>query len=229
MKRTALVIAAHPDDEVLGCGGSIATMARNGWDVHILVLAEGATSRLLKRDRSAKADELSELETASRQAGTILGAASVTLDAFPDNRMDSVDLLDVVKKIEEAIAKWRPERLLTHHYGDVNIDHRIIHEAVAAACRPVPGSVVREVRFFEVASSTEWRPASSARAFQPNCFVDISDVLDVKLRALQAYQSELREFPHPRSLAATEHLARWRGATAGVQAAEAFEIGFRVE
>jgi LmbE family N-acetylglucosaminyl deacetylase len=225
----ALVIAAHPDDEVLGCGGTMARMADEGWQVHVLILAEGATSRAAQRNRSQHTDELSELERCAHEAGRILGVHDVELDTFPDNRMDSVDLLDVIKRVERAVARVQPRRVLTHHVGDVNVDHSVIHHAVAAACRPLPGSCIKEVLYFEVASSTEWRHARSLPPFAPNLFVDISATLDRKLKALEAYASEMRPFPHARSVRALEHLSHWRGATVGCDAAEAFEIGRRIE
>jgi len=227
--KNALVIAAHPDDEVLGCGGTIARMADDGWNVSVLILAEGATSRADRRDRGGHLKELSELAQCARRAGKILGAKDVVLEDFPDNRMDGVELLDVVKRIEAAVERVQPSRVLTHRLGDVNIDHNIIHHAVAAACRPLPGSCVKEVLYFEVASSTEWRHGASMTPFTPNLFVDIGSTLERKLQALQAYSCEMRDFPHARSIQALEHLARWRGATVGCHAAEAFEIGRRIE
>ena len=229
MTRTALVVAAHPDDEVLGCGGWMARMADEGWHVHVLILAEGATSRMPTRDREGDVVLLSELVLSAQRAGAILGARSVQLEAFADNRMDGVELLDVVKRIEKQVEQLSPEHVLTHHLGDVNVDHAVIHQAVAAACRPLPGSSVRELLYFEVPSSTEWRPAHSSRAFEPTLFVDVSATLTRKLEALRAYQSEMRPFPHPRSLEAVEHLARWRGATVGCAAAESFAIGRLIE
>jgi LmbE family N-acetylglucosaminyl deacetylase len=130
-----------------------------------------------------------------------------------------------VKHIEGFVERYRPSLLLTHHCGDVNIDHRVVHDAVISACRPQPGYPVKELLFFEVPSSTEWRPAGSANAFCPNYFVDISMTLPKKLEALNAYAPELRPFPHPRSLKAVTALAHWRGATVGVEAAEAFILG----
>jgi LmbE family N-acetylglucosaminyl deacetylase len=162
------------------------------------------------------------LAQAAQTAGTILGAASVELLDLPDNRLDSLDRLDVIKLIEERIARYQPEVVYVHHAGDVNIDHRRLHEAVVTACRPTPGHVVRRLLSFEVASSTEWQPAGSAPAFHPNWFVDISDQWERKRVALAAYASEMRSWPHARSIEAVEHLARWRGAQVGVQAAEAF-------
>lgn len=227
--RTALVVAAHPDDEVLGCGGTMARLADEGWAVHVLILAEGATSRDTRRDRAGKAEELSALALCANAAGRILGAASVQLHDFPDNRMDSVDLLDVIKVIEAAVAQHRPSRVFTHHAGDVNVDHAVLNAAVLAACRPQPGHPVREVVYFEVASSTEWQGAHSARTFCPGLYVDISTTLERKLRALAVYATEMRPFPHARSIPALEYLARWRGASVGLDAAEAFEVGRRIE
>lgn len=225
MSSSALVVAAHPDDEVLGCGGFIAKMARSGWQVDILILAEGATSRDNERNRVAHAAELSLLGRAAQEAGKVLGVRAVELHSFADNRMDSITLLDVVKLVEATIARTRPQRVLTHCGGDVNIDHRVVHDAVVAATRPLPGAMVRELLFFETPSSTEWRPPTSLPMFAPAMYVDISDDLEMKLKALRAYVAEMREFPHPRSLEGVTHLARWRGATAGYAAAEAFEVG----
>jgi len=220
-----LIIAAHPDDEVLGCGGTIAKHLQNGDEVHVLILAEGVTSRDEVRERESRAGELSQLAQAAQEAGRILGVKSVELYDFPDNRMDSVDLLDVVKVVERAIDKYKPDMVYTHHAGDVNIDHRIVHQAVVTACRPLPGRCVKTLLFFEVPSSTEWQTPGSAPAFLPNYFVDISDCLDKKLQALKAYESEMRPWPHPRSFQAAEHLARWRGSMVGVEAAEGFVLG----
>ena len=220
-----LIIAAHPDDEVLGCGGTIAKHVQNGDEVHVVILAEGVTSRDKVRERESRAGELSQLAQVAQEVGRILGVQSVELHDFPDNRMDSVDLLDVVKVVETFIGKYKPDMVYTHHSGDVNIDHRIVHQAVVTACRPLPGQCVKTLLFFEVPSSSEWQTFGSAPAFLPNYFVDISDCLNKKLQALEAYGSEMRPWPHSRSLAAVEHLARWRGATVGVEAAEGFVLG----
>jgi LmbE family N-acetylglucosaminyl deacetylase len=224
-----LVIAAHPDDEVLGCGATMAKHARQGDVVHILILAEGATSRATSRDRSQWKSEISALAKAAYQAGDILGAKSVTLRDFPDNRMDSCELLDVVKTIEQAIAQHRPEVIYTHHAGDVNVDHRRIHEAVVTACRPVPRHPVKSLLMFEVPSSTEWQIPGSAPLFSPNWFEDVTTTIHLKLEALEAYELEMRSWPHPRSLKAIEYLARWRGSSVGCEAAEAFVLGRRLQ
>lgn len=225
MGKSILVIAAHPDDEVLGCGATIAQHAKAGDSIHIVILAEGVTSRDEQRDRLRRDEELSVLAKAAFMAKEILGAESLELHDFPDNRMDAVNLLDIVKVIEKHIGRYEPEIIYTHHAGDVNIDHRRIHEAVITACRPIPSQPVKTLLFYEVPSSTEWQTPAFAQPFIPNWFVDISDTLADKMKALAAYHSEMRPWPHARSLEAVEHLARWRGATAGVEAAEAFVLG----
>jgi len=219
-----LVIAAHPDDEVLGCGGTIARHTQNGDSVHVLILAEGATSRDEKRDRASRTSELSALAQAAHKAKAILGVSSLKLMDFPDNRMDSCDLLDIIKAIEPLIQEYSPQRIYTHHPGDVNIDHQRISEAVITAARSTPNHPTNTILFFEVPSSTEWQVSPVKATFQPNWFVDISETLQLKQKALEAYDSEMRSFPHPRSYSAIAHLAHWRGATAGVEAAEAFVL-----
>ena len=222
MADSVLVVAAHPDDEVLGCGGTIARHAEAGDQVHVLIVAEGATSRLQQRDRCEASDELSALACAAQKAGTILGAASLELLDCPDNRLDSLERLDLIKFIEARMERHQPSVVYVHHAGDVNVDHRRLHEAVITACRPTPGQPVRRLLSFEVASSTEWQAPGSAPVFQPNWFVDISLQWLLKREALAAYASEMRPWPHARSLEGLEHLARLRGAQVGVEAAEAF-------
>ena len=222
MPKSILVVAAHPDDEVLGCGGTIARHADAGDLVRVLIVAEGATSRQSQRDRVEAKDELSSLAQAAQAASSILGAVDVELMDLPDNRLDSIDRLDLIKQIEERIARDQPQVVYVHHAGDVNVDHRRLHEAVVTACRPIPGQPVRRLLSFEVASSTEWQPPGSAPTFNPNWFVDITSQWERKCLALEAYASEMRPWPHARSIESLEHLARWRGAQVGVKAAEAF-------
>lgn len=223
--KSCLVVAAHPDDEVLGCGGTIARLAHHGSAVHIALLADGVTSRGETRVPLAYSQTLVARQQCAQAAAAILGAAPVTFGHFPDNRMDSVDLLDVVRFVETLVERHRPDLVLTHHPGDLNIDHRVVQQAVVTACRPQPGHPVETVLFFEVASSTEWQPPAAGSIFAPNWFVDISAHLETRRRALKEYGMEMRPWPHGRSYEAVDHLARWRGASAGVEAAEAFELG----
>jgi len=228
MTDSVAIVAAHPDDEVLGCGGTIARFASEGRSVHILLIADGETSRDSDSGEALDPGKLAARRIAAQTACEILGAKSVEVLALPDNRLDNTDLLDVVKHVEEFVQRHQPLTVFTHHAGDVNIDHRVVHDAVISACRPQPRYSVKELFFFEVPSSTEWRPPSSSVAFSPNWFVDISVALEMKLEALQAYESELRAFPHPRSLDAVKDLALWRGSSVGLEAAEAFVLGRKI-
>ena len=219
-----LVVVAHPDDEVLGCGGTIARHSERGDTVHILILAEGVTARDAERDAGGRADEIETLRESARTAAATLGAEPPRFAGLPDNRLDSLDLLDVVKLVEAAITDIQPGIVYTHHGGDLNIDHRIVHQAVLTACRPVPAAPVRAVYAFETVSSTEWAGPSLESAFRPVRFVDITAHLDAKIKALECYAEEMRPFPHARSLESVTALARLRGASAGMAAAEAFDV-----
>ncbi len=218
-----LAVAAHPDDEVLGCGGTLALLAQEGHETAVTILGEGVTSRYPTRE-AADEELLRSLQIQSKKVAEILGAREVRLHNLPDNRFDTVPLLEVVKLVEEDISDSRPDVVYTHHGGDLNIDHRITHQAVLTATRPLVGQRVREVYAFEVPSSTEWSFQRVGEPFRPNVFRDISSTLELKLKALSTYESEVRAFPHPRSLEAIEAIAKRWGSTAGCAAAEAFEL-----
>lgn len=222
-RKTILVVAAHPDDEVLGCGGTMARWSMQGHRVIVAFMADGVGAR----DRSGAVEEeaLRRRRDAASQACRILGADTHTFGDMPDNRLDTLPLLDIVQAVEQLIHVYSPGTVLTHHAGDVNIDHQRIHQAVVTACRPLPGHPVKRLLFFEVASSTEWQPPGSAPAFTPQVFVDIGTTLEHKMAALKAYVEEMRSWPHARSYRACEHHARWRGASVGMEAAEAFMLG----
>jgi len=218
--KTVLIVAAHPDDEVLGCGGTMARRVEDGDQVHVVFMADGATSRSRPADRVCS----EERNTSALKACQILGAQTPEFLGFPDNKMDSIALLDVTQAIEKVIDKVQPNVVYTHHRGDLNVDHQITHRAVMTACRPQPGTSVREIYSFEVLSSTEWAAPSTATVFAPNCFVDIEKVLDQKQSALEAYSAEMRRFPHSRSREAVVALATLRGASMGMVAAEGFKV-----
>jgi len=218
MSKMIMVVAAHADDEVLGCGGTIARHVAEGDVVHVVFIADGVSSR-----SESDSTELQHRNQARDEALCILGVThSHSLD-FPDNRMDSVPLLDVVQALEPIIEEIQPSRIYTHHHSDLNVDHRITHQAVMTACRPVPGSSVREILAFEVMSSTEWA-SSRGMPFVPNIFVDIADNLQCKLQALSAYKLEMHPAPHSRSFEHVEYLARHRGHSVGLDIAEGFEV-----
>ena len=216
-----LIIVAHPDDEVLGCGGTIAKLSHD-YDIYTLILGEGITSRDIPNEE--KKEELKELKKQSDEANKILGVKKVFFEDFPDNRFDTVPLLDIIKSIEKVIQKIKPEEIFTHHYGDLNIDHQIVHKAVLTATRPVADYTVKKILLFEVLSSTEWNYQNQNNAFTPNTYIDISDTLNKKLVAMKCYKSEIRDYPHPRSLEAIEILAKKRGVEVGLKYAEAFNL-----
>ena len=219
---SVLVAAAHPDDEILGCGGVLASHAAGGDTVHVLIVAEGATSRDSRRDTEGREPELTSLRAAASRAASAIGAEQPRLLGLPDNRLDALPLLDVIKPIENIVETVAPEIVYTHHAGDLNVDHRIVHQAVVTACRPLPGSPVKAIYAFETVSSTEWQLGGDA--FRPQRWVDIEPFLQSKRRALEAYAAEMRPFPHARSFEAVEALARVRGAAAGLKAAECFMV-----
>lgn len=219
---TTLVVAAHPDDEVLGCGATIARLTAAGEDVHVLILGEGFTSRL--DDRETGRVEVDELASATQKAADLLGVSSVTMSGLPDNRFDAVPLLDVVKHVERLVERVAPDVVYTQHGGDLNVDHQTTFKAVLTATRPVPGQVVREVYAFEVNSSTEWAFQRFEPVFRPTVFVDVSATVEIKMQAMEIYAEEVRPFPHPRSIEALRAGATRWGAVAGVAAAEAFDL-----
>lgn len=223
MGQSILVVAAHPDDEVLGMGGVMARHAAEGDAVHLLLVAEGATSRA---DTRAEADsaEVDALRAHAQAAADTLGVKTLAFGGFPDNRLDGQELLDVVKVVERLVDAHAPAVVYTHHPEDLNVDHRVVCHAVLTACRPQPGSSVREILAGEVLSATGWGPARPERSFCPTLYVDIADHLAKKLAALEHYAGEMRPFPHARSVEAVEAQARLRGAQVGLAAAEAFEV-----
>lgn len=221
--RRVLVVAAHPDDETIGCGGMMAALALQGASVHVVFLADGEGAR----SDSAGAVEESLVEARQRaacNAADALGAERPIFLGLPDNRLDSLPLLDVVKQVERVRDAVNPDTVLLHHGGDLNVDHRIAHVAAITAFRPLPGSAARRLLSFETLSSTEWATEACGPRFRPNMFLSIADVLERKLAAFAAYAGEIRQFPHPRSKEGLMALAAERGSSVGLQMAEAFAV-----
>ena len=219
-----LVVVAHLDDEVLGCGGTISKHSSNGDTVNSIIVSEGITSRDAKRKNHFRKKELEILKTHSLKAAKILGIKSTHFLSFPDNRLDSIDLIDITKKIEEFVFKFKPDIVYTHHYGDLNIDHRTVHNAVLTACRPFSANSVKKIFSFENPSSTEWQSLSFNSYFKPNYFENIEKHLNKKIKAMKQYKTELKKFPHTRSLEFLDILARYRGTISGLKYAEAFFV-----
>jgi len=216
--KRILVIAAHADDEVLGAGGTIARHVAEGDVVHLILMADGVRSRA-----NASEADLARRLNASECAQTILGISTYHCLGLQDNRMDSVPLLDIVQMLEKVMEEIQPSVIYTHHFGDLNIDHRLTHTAVMTACRPRPKLFVREIYGFEVLSSTEWGTPHES-PFLPTFFVDISKYLRTKIKALKSYMDEMRDAPHSRSIEHVKSLARHRGYSIGVDNAEAFAV-----
>lgn len=225
-RQTVLVCAAHPDDEVLGCGGTMARHVDQGDAVHVIFVADGTGSR---QGLSAKREHLRERREAAKDAARILGCKMPHCLDYPDQRLDTVPLLDITQSIEALLAEIKPDLIYTHHGDDLNADHRLVSEATMTAVRPTPEQTVLAVYGFETLSSTEWAFHSRGTAFRPNRFIGIEATLGRKLDALRAYKAEMRDFPHPRSYETVEALARLRGSTVGLAAAEAFAVLREVE
>ena len=215
-----LIVVAHPDDEVLGCGATIAKSSKSGDIVRCLILGEGVTSRYPSRER-ADFKKVKILKQQAKKAAQILGIKKIYFEEFPDNRFDTVSLLDIVKRIENIKKEFSPNIIYTHHYGDLNIDHQITHKAVMTACRPRPGDCLKEIYSFEIPSSTEW---GYEGYFLPDVFVDISEDFGKKLKALKIYRSEIEKFPHSRSPESLEIIAKRWGVSVGMDMAEPFKL-----
>jgi LmbE family N-acetylglucosaminyl deacetylase len=217
-----LVVAAHPDDEVLGCGGLISKLTALGVDVVIKFMSDGESSRA-----NLSIEEVARLvkkrNESALKSSEILGVKDVRFGTFADNQMDSQPILSIARELETLILKLKPLTVLTHSNSDLNIDHRRTTEAVLIATRPIPNQTVRSVLMYETPSSTEWN-YSAVPQFRPNVFVDVSAHVEQKFLALSEYQSEMREWPHPRSIDGLNIAMQHRGSSIGREYVEAFEL-----
>lgn len=223
IKKNFLIIAAHPDDEILGCGGIAAKLVQEGYSGSTIIVSEGITSRDQKRNLSHRANELKILKKKCIKANKQIGINKVYFLDFPDNRLDTIALLDIVKKIEILIKKIKPKVVFTHNNSDLNKDHKIVYDATITACRPTPENKIEKILSFEVLSSTNWS-SPEENNFTPNVYIDISKTIKKKLKSLNFYKTEMREYPHARSINAVEALSRFRGSTVGFKNAESFKL-----
>lgn len=214
--RKVMVVAAHPDDEVLGCGGTLIRHSQLGDDIHIVTLTDGVGSR----EAGGEAARNEALEFVVKKLGATNKAFS-----FPDNQMDTIPFLQIVQSIEAELDRYSPDLIYTHHYSDLNIDHKLCHQAVLTAVRPQPDCSVKEILCFEVPSATDWGASSN---FNPNKFVRITEQLEEKETLLNAYEVELRAYPHARSKEAIWSRSIFRGTQVGLEHAEAFFIARKI-
>ena len=216
-KKNLLVVCSHPDDEVLGCGATLSKFNKI-YNVHCLYLTNGGTNR----PNSAIKKNIKSIKRVKK----IIGINQTYNGGLPDNEIDKVSLLSVVKIIENIVKKVKPELIFTHTNKDLNIDHQICNKALITACRPTnTNNFLKKIFFFEILSSTEWNFKSDK--FSPEIFVKISKLhLKAKIKAMKQYSAELKKFPHPRSLSNIENLAKIRGSHVGFHYAEAFELGY---
>jgi N-acetylglucosamine malate deacetylase 1 len=214
-RMNVLVVAAHPDDELLGVGGTIVAHVSKGDRVMCMVMCEGVS---LRYDSSWDGEVRKQAQDAAR----ILGVTELKLGSMPDQRLETMALCELTREIEACIKEWQPEIIYTHFGGDVNRDHRIVSEAVLVAARPYSAPSVKEILMFETPSSTEWGTPSLTTTFQPNVYVDVSDFLQRKIDAFSCYTAEVRDAPHPRSLTALANRAQFWGSVVNRQSAEAF-------
>lgn len=220
MKARVLSVAAHPDDEVLGIGGTLARHAAAGGEVVSLILSEGEAAKLEDTARCADRREC------ARAAARVMGSRDVLFGHLDDQRFDAVPFIEVVKAIEQVVRAFKPEVVYTHHGGDANTDHQVAFKATYAACRPMSsvGRSVRRLLCYETPSSTDQAPGLAQFAFIPNVYVDVESAWSQKIEALQCYASEMLEWPHPRSLKYIEALSVKRGGECGCRHAEAFVL-----
>lgn len=216
--KKILVVAAHPDDEMMGAGGTVVKWSSDNI-IQVLILGEGIMARGGKGKKN-----VSLLRKDSQKANIRLLGKIPWFESFPDNRMDTIPRLSIVKVIERYVKKADPDMVLTHHYGDLNIDHQITFQAVMTAVRPQPGKKRVAVICFETPSATEWSESTSEKMFKPNLFVDVSNYLDHKIAALECYKTEMKPYPHSRSIEGIKIMGLNWGRQIGVKYAEVFEI-----
>jgi len=221
-RKKVLVVAAHPDDEILGCGGTMARHSNEGDEVYVVFMADGVTSR---DTENGLLGEINKRKQSALNACRIVGAQQPIFLGFPDNKMDTYPMLEITQKLESVINEIKPSIVYTHHNKDLNIDHQLTHQAVMTACRPQPKAYVHDIYSFEVVSSTNWGSFSQGcDKFTPNYYVNIAKTIDKKLSALNEYGVEMRQFPHSRSMESISALSRYRGTSVGMHAAEVFQV-----
>lgn len=213
--KKVIVLSAHPDDETIGCGGTISLLKKKNFDVRVVFFTNGISSRTKNRNKiKNRLKCLTEVKK-------ILKFKIFHHFDFSDNEMDQVSTLSVAKSIEKIIHDFKPSTVFTHWKNDINVDHKKVYDATIVATRPYPAQVVKNIYSYEVLSSSNWNFSSS---FNPNFFIDITSVHKKKIDALKKYKTEILKKPHTRSLKNIKQQNSLRGNQIGVKYAEAFEI-----
>lgn len=220
INKKILVVAAHPDDEILGCGATLLNYKRKGFKIKTIFLCDGESSRVLSKKKITHLIQKREIQAI--KVSKMCKFLYPEFMQFPDNKLDSLPLIKIIKKIEDKILSYRPDIIFTHSQQDLNIDHQIVCRAVITATRPLSKTFVKSIFSFEIPSSTECNFSEDNNIFKPNFFVDVTKTINQKLKALKIYKSELRKSPHARSLTGVKTLAQYRGNQIGVKYAEAF-------
>lgn len=219
-----MIVVAHPDDELLGLGATFHKLINEyNVETHVVILGEGITSRSDNRDVKAWKNELFIHRENIKKAQLAIGYHTTSIYDFPDNRFDSIALLDIVKTVEKEKNLFNPDVIFTHHGGDVNIDHQRTFDSVITSCRPMKDEKVKMIITFETPSGTEWRSPTDPRHFLPNLFFSVSEEdVNAKIKGMESYEFERREYPHPRSPEALKIQAQRWGIVVGMSFAEAF-------
>ena len=221
-KNKILIVAAHPDDEILGCGGTIAKLKSEN-EIYVIFMTNGVSARGKNKNK-----EIKQRKNACLKLFNFLSIPKPIFFNFPDNQMDKVPLLKIIKKLENMIKIMKPDTIFTHYSHCLNIDHKRTFDAVITACRPISGLSVKRILSFEIPSSTEWALYKN-KQFEPNYFIDISKYINEKINLIKFYKKELRNYPHSRSIVGIKSLASVRGVSCGVKFAESFYLNRLVE
>ena len=223
-KKKVLIIVAHPDDESFGCGGLIKKLSKKKNNIFVVSFTNGVGSR-----NKTSVKKINNRKVASIKASKILGFKWLAQYDFPDNELDKISLLEIIKKIESHKKKINPHIVLTHNFTDLNIDHRLVAEATLTAFRPEPKETLELFLTFEVPSATDYRVLRNKKNFMPNYFVNIEKFIDKKIKAIKCYKNEIKKYPHSRSILGIKNLNKLRGNQSGLKYSEAFEIIRKIE
>ena len=217
MNKKILIIAAHPDDEIIGCGGTLLKHIFNKDDVFVVYASDGESSRINGKNK------ISKRQKEAKEVAKNAKIKKIFFLNYPDNQMDKINILKISKSITSIVDKVKPDIVYTHHYNDLNIDHKITFEATMVACRPIRKKNITEIYSFEILSSSEWHGRQNLN-FKPNVYVNINNFFQKKISLMKIYKNEVMRSPHPRSIRSITSKAASRGSEVNTLYAEAFEL-----